>query len=68
MFTFLPSLGKVPKDEGESCYAARAAKGRRREILLGMLTEKRSGGDSWNNKESELWSKKLQKYQQQFKL
>jgi hypothetical protein len=41
MFTFLPSLGIVPKDERESCYAARAAKGRRREISLGMLTEKK---------------------------
>jgi hypothetical protein len=41
MFTFLPSLGKVPKDEGESCYVARAAKGRRREISLGTLKEKK---------------------------
>jgi len=67
MFTFLPSLGNVPKEYRESCYAARVVTGRRREISLGMLTKKKSGGDSWNNKESEFRSKKLQKYQQQFK-
>jgi hypothetical protein len=52
MFTFLPSLGNVPKEDGESCYAARVVTGRRREISLGML-KKKGGGDSRNNKESE---------------
>jgi len=42
MFTFLPSLGNVPKEDRESCYAARVVTGRRREISLGMLTEKKA--------------------------
>jgi hypothetical protein len=53
MFTFLLSLGNVPKEGRESCYAARVVTGRRPEISLGMLKKKKRGGDSWNNKESE---------------
>jgi hypothetical protein len=40
MFTCLPPLGNVPKEDRESCYAARVVKGRRREISLGMLKKK----------------------------
>jgi hypothetical protein len=41
MFTFFPSLGNVPKENRESCYAARVVTERRREISLGMLTKKK---------------------------
>jgi len=41
IFTFLPSLGNVPKEDREFCYAAGVVTGRRREISLGILTKEK---------------------------
>jgi hypothetical protein len=51
MFTFFPSLGHVPKEERETCYAARSVTEGGVQFRKESYREgEKSGGDSWNIK------------------
>jgi len=62
-----PFSGKCSKGRSRILLCSQSGDGKAAWNFVRNVNGKKSGGDSWNNKESEFRSKKLQKYQQQFK-